>query len=260
MDKARCPKPKSTLVILQYSIKNIIFISITHFSYLMIKRIPFLMFPLLLCGCTENIITPYDKTVPVILEIFIYNPDYENWYNRYIEEVYSGRITFVSYKHDIYNYDVTNTRNLIEVPFGFHNAYIHDFSGFSNDSLQVIALGGYDTLNLKAYISQLPDYMVEIINDSIQYGEYLYLYLKAPFHTKTSRIEFYGSDDTLSTPVQFLESWYVDFYEDSIGSRIIADIYEDKIYKYYNVSAAPYAGYDTITSLSKWYRIKSVKQ
>lgn len=225
------------------------------------KQVLFFLFPLLLCGCTENIITPYDKTIPIILEIFIYNPDYENWYNRYIEEVYSGTITFVSYEHDIYNYEVNNnTRNLLEVPFGFHNAYIHDFYGFSNDSLQVEALGGNDTLSLKAYISQLPDYMVEIINDSIKYEEYLCLYLKAPFHTKTSRIEFYGSDDTSSTAMQFLESRYVEFYEDSIGSRLIADINEDKIYEYYNVAAAPYEGYDTITNLSKWYRITSIEQ
>ena len=224
------------------------------------KRILFLMFPLILCGCTENTITPYDKTVPVILEIFIHNPDYENWHNRYIEEAIEGKLTLVSYEHDTNYYTVTNNRNLLDIPFGFHNAYIHDFSGFSNDSLQMIALGGNDTLSLKAYISQLPDYTVEIINDSIKYEEYLCLYIKAPFHAKTSRIEFYGSDDALSTSMQYLESWYVDFYEDSVGSRFIADIYEDKLYRYYNVSAAPYAGYDTITSLSKWYRTKSIKQ
>jgi hypothetical protein len=226
----------------------------------MIKRILFLMFPLLLCGCTENTLTPYNKTVPVILEIFIYNPDYGNWTDRYIKEVYSGRITCVSYEHDTNYYMVTNTRNLLDIPFGFHNAYIHDFLGFSNDSLQVIALGGKDTLSLKATISQLPDYTVEIINDSIEYEENLILYIKAPFHTKTSRIEFYGSDDTMSTTIQFLESMYIEFYEDSIGRRTIADIYEDKIYKYYNVSAAPYEGYNPIPSLSKWYQIISIEQ
>lgn len=222
------------------------------------KRILLLMFPLLLFACTENTIAPYDKTVPVILEIFIYKPDYENWYNQYIEEVYSGKVTLISSEQEISHFEVTNTRNLIEVPFGFHVAYIHDFSGFSCDSLQVEALGGNDTLSLKAYLSQLPDYMVEIIRDSIEYEKNLCLYLKAPFHNKTSHIEFYGCDDTLSTTMQNLESRYIDFYEDSIGSWFIADIYEDKMYDFYNVSVAPSAGYDTITVLSKWYRIKSI--
>lgn len=226
----------------------------------MIKRILFVLFPFFLCGCTEKTITPYDKTVPVILEIFIYKPDYENWADRFIEEVYSGRMTLVSYEHDTNYYMVTNSRNVLDIPFGFHNAYIHDFSGFSFDSLQVIALGGNDTVSLNAYISQLPDYMVEIINDSITYEEYLYLYIKAPFHSKNSRIEFYGSDDTLSTTMQFIEYWDIGFYEDSIGRRDIANIYEDKIYTYYSVSVAPDAGYDTITSLSRWYRIKSITQ
>lgn len=226
----------------------------------MVKRILLLMFPLCFWGCTENIFTPYNKTVPVILEIFIYKPDYEHYADRFIEEVYSGKMTLVSYENDTNYYKVTNTMNLLDIPFGFHNAYIHDFSGFSFDSLQLIALGGNDTISLKAYISQLPDFKVEIINDSLTYDKYLNLLIKAPFHSENSRIEFYGCDDTLSTTMQYLDYWNIGFYEDSTGRQVIANIYEDKVYKYYNVSAAPEAGYDTITNLSKWYRIKSITQ
>lgn len=226
----------------------------------MLKRILFLMFPLLLCGCTEKTLTPYDKTVPVILEIKILDPDDEDWTGPYIEEVHSGRLTLVSYEQDIYNFEVTNTKNFLEVPFGFHDAYIEDFNRFSNSAFQLKALGGNDTLSLRRTISQLPDFMVEIISDSIEYEYRLTLYLKAPFPSKRSRIEFYGSDDTLSTAMQLIETRLIDFRQDSIGSRGIADINEDKIYKYYNVSVAPYIGYDTITILSKWYRIKSMEE
>lgn len=211
-------------------------------------------------SCTEKTIKPYDKTVPVELEINILKHHYFGLHDQYITDHYSGKLTLINYELDTTYYEVSNTLNSLYLPFGFYNAYISDFQGFSNDSLEVIALGGNEILRLISRISPLPDFSVEINSDSIANEHYLKLYLKAPFNNNQLRVEIYGSDDTLRSTMQFLDLYYIEFWEDSIGQRSIADINEEKTYKYYNVSVAPYTGYDTIIKLSKWYPIKSISR
>ncbi|MFB6342324.1 hypothetical protein ACE1ET_11385 [Saccharicrinis sp. FJH62] len=223
----------------------------------MIKRKYLFVIFLSLLSCTQKISNPYEKTVPLYLDIDIINPYFGEEPNRYIKDIYSGQLTLINNEKDTFNYDVINSSNLLEVPFGFFSGYIHDFPGFSMDSIEVVALGGYDTITLNARISHIPDYTAKIISDSVKYEHYLYLYIKVPFRNKVSRIEFWGSNDTLNSDIQFLFSRYIDIRNDSIGYFASADINSEKIFNYYNLAVVPYEGYVRTVQRSGWYQIKS---
>ena len=208
----------------------------------------------ILCGCVEDA-TDIDKKViseSQIIHVDLHENDPVEFFIPVNIEV-EGQLTLVDSLGETLSYIITSGDNTIEIPYGTYNGIVHNFNGFSNDSLMIHSPGN-DTVN-KTAIGSIPNFQYRIVNHDIE-NSWHYLKIKCDTNFGYYTFTVWGSNNDTINSSNFtkIASYHRSIKQDSTVQLLIADTnLNQPLYKYYNISLAPLYGYMVDTLFGSWY-------